>query len=437
MTKHDTTPPDIPVLLPASAFEGAVYNPISSFVTYVNALLNAGFTPDMLPPAFHELYLLDYYDAQVRNGGHSQFIHNSHGNLHENLQKALNAARWLDLPEMAALLEETQQWIKENPQDAAQQDGFENRAAVLDPKDKRLYAMTFSEGELQDHLSGHDEEVRDWWAAAHAETDFYAHNKYHVVVGIWLLKHPSLQRVNTDDWRSEMDALIAAHPEAAHELAVRILEHQHDAFPDDTKLALANLLRREFDEPQFLNSFSYAFSDLLAQGHPQAISITAGERSVLRKGNRLSLHTMWSPARYGAKLLVQIARSWVSGSTWLKLVTWSARKRPGRAVAHEEIDPHVRLMVCDLHVPEALALWGDAFKGTASFAHGALVHLDTTAREFEWLYEVDGKPTTLRADPDGVHIARPDDNVSMTYPVAVLQAYRAQYARPGGRKGVT
>jgi hypothetical protein len=151
--------PGLPLVLPEEMFDAEIYDPVSAHVGFVNKLYNAGFSPDTLRDEFADLYLLDYYDAQVRNGGHSQFIHNSPDQLHDNLKRAKAATDRLDLPEMGALIDECTAFVRDNPQEAEAQDGFSTRAEALDPLDSRLYALKFDEPGLQAFLDRQPEDL--------------------------------------------------------------------------------------------------------------------------------------------------------------------------------------------------------------------------------------------------------------------------------------
>ena len=136
--------PDLPLVLSETDFKGPIWQPVTSFVDYVNALMDRGYGAETLPEEYVDLYSLDYYEAQVRNGGHSQFIGNSGGLLEANLVRAARAARRIGLPELAALADRCADFCRGNPELAAAQDGFQNRAPQLKTLDSELIDLRFT-----------------------------------------------------------------------------------------------------------------------------------------------------------------------------------------------------------------------------------------------------------------------------------------------------
>lgn len=53
------------------------YDTIMGVVDFVNAMLESLYRPEELPREAFEVYYVDYYLAQINNGGVSQFVHNS------------------------------------------------------------------------------------------------------------------------------------------------------------------------------------------------------------------------------------------------------------------------------------------------------------------------------------------------------------------------
>jgi len=121
----------------------AVYGPISEFVDYINFLGDHGVLEENMPPEWYDLYALDFYVAQVKNGGNSQFIHNARHLLFMQLDRAKRAAGMLGLPELVAMIDSCRAWCEANPRARARQDGFENSADALEALDDRLFAYKF------------------------------------------------------------------------------------------------------------------------------------------------------------------------------------------------------------------------------------------------------------------------------------------------------
>jgi len=150
---------ELPLILHERAFAGTVTNPCSGFVNYVNHLYEAGFGPDTINPDYADLYLLDYHNAQVHNGGHSQFVSNSREHLFENITRAIRAAHMIGLPSLAGIIEQCETWCRNNPDEAAQQTGFDVRASELDALDTALYRLQFSDDELLEYLNSLPDEL--------------------------------------------------------------------------------------------------------------------------------------------------------------------------------------------------------------------------------------------------------------------------------------
>ena len=154
MSTYPNQPKNLPLILGDTLFDSTIYNPISGLVGYVNALFQGGFSHDNINQDFADLYLLDFHQAQVRNGGHSQFIHNSHENLDTNLSGAIRGAQTIGLPELADILSKCAKWCRDNPEAAKHQNGFPIRALELDALDQEVCNLTFDPADLDTLLSG-------------------------------------------------------------------------------------------------------------------------------------------------------------------------------------------------------------------------------------------------------------------------------------------
>jgi hypothetical protein len=68
----------LPVMVSTDSFESAdAYDIVFSNMTVVNALMNGGLQPEDIPADALRSYYVDFYVAQVLNGGFSQFVYNS------------------------------------------------------------------------------------------------------------------------------------------------------------------------------------------------------------------------------------------------------------------------------------------------------------------------------------------------------------------------
>lgn len=118
------------------------YALVQSVIDYVNAMTQQGkYWLMELPEQAVQAYYCDYYLAQVNNGGHSQFIHNSAMRDFEltSIDQGLQAMGAYDAHKIFA---DMMAWANANPQETAAQTGFTGgRAEYLDQLDKRFYAL--------------------------------------------------------------------------------------------------------------------------------------------------------------------------------------------------------------------------------------------------------------------------------------------------------
>lgn len=78
-TRHKAkTAPALPLLVSKKSFEAKTTRPIvESNISVVNAMFSAMFEPEEISRDALRSYYVDYYDAQVKNGGMAQFVFNS------------------------------------------------------------------------------------------------------------------------------------------------------------------------------------------------------------------------------------------------------------------------------------------------------------------------------------------------------------------------
>jgi hypothetical protein len=151
---------------------------VGSNVWFVNALFEEYLTADEIAPDALRSYYVDYYLAQVNNGGFSQFVYNS---------------RWS--PRAIRLIREGMQAIGAQRHLKA----FERGAKLVDkfgPDRLRTYFASeyFGENPDRDELNAPDED----FTAAEKVEDLLALN------AAWLRKHPNLCPMPTEeDMRSE------------------------------------------------------------------------------------------------------------------------------------------------------------------------------------------------------------------------------------------
>jgi hypothetical protein len=133
------------VVIPRDAIEGAQEPDkavTQAVVDYVNDIQRAGVYPrHEMPAAAMQAYHAEYYLAQVRNGGHSQFIRNTGiAMLPTTSGDALAALHAMGAGAQHQILLEILAWVKANLEEAAKQNGFSARADALKAFDERFHA---------------------------------------------------------------------------------------------------------------------------------------------------------------------------------------------------------------------------------------------------------------------------------------------------------
>jgi hypothetical protein len=200
-----------PIILDQDDANAHIGGPVGSFVDYMDALLRGGVSSDDLPVAFLDLYALDFYQAQVRNGGHRQFIGNSGGLLQANLAHSLRGAQMLGLPELAQLLGECRSWCEANPIACDRQDYWNNRPTILSALDRRLYAMEYDDVAYSAFVAAQHETVQAWIEVATEADGYEARNAYRLAAGAWLLMQPDTQRLSGDDVAASLENILRQH----------------------------------------------------------------------------------------------------------------------------------------------------------------------------------------------------------------------------------
>lgn len=164
MEDLSSKPETLPLFQSNSLFQSSLDNPVSELVAYVNLLLREGFQHETIDLEFSALYMLDFYKSQVDNGGHSQFVGNCGPRLEATIERATLGANLVGLPEFADLLSRCAQWCRDNPDQAALQNGFKHRAPELDVFDSELYALRMSKDNLNSLLGELPEQIAKHFA---------------------------------------------------------------------------------------------------------------------------------------------------------------------------------------------------------------------------------------------------------------------------------
>lgn len=173
LQKPVNVPPPASLPVMSLTLEGDETDLVSQLVNDVNALTSkAHYRLDELWPELVGLYYLDLYVAQVRNGGHSQFTHNSQANFQQVLDAAEGALSGTQMPKVSAVFHEFQKWCEQNPQKVSEQTGFSGgRAPELDELDSLLYDAL----EQEEYPNALAHWVSEWtFVTAVAEGDYNA-----------------------------------------------------------------------------------------------------------------------------------------------------------------------------------------------------------------------------------------------------------------------
>jgi len=138
--------------------------------------------PEINPKAM-QVYHAHWYSSEVKNGGHSQFIHNAGheiGTMIANARAGLTAS---GAKGQLATLEKMSAWVAEHPDKAAKQTGFEGgRDDFLDTLDDAFYDAEEAASMLN-------------------------------LLARWIASWPDLQVVDDDDYDDAINRLAMANPQ--------------------------------------------------------------------------------------------------------------------------------------------------------------------------------------------------------------------------------
>ncbi len=199
--------------------EGA-HHLAAAVVDFVNGIQQAGvFATHELPSKAMQAYYADFYEAQVKNGGHSQFIFNSGELLSTAIVHALAALTAMGATAQHQILTEMAAWVVANPDVASVQDGFGTRATLLDELDTRFYAA--------------DEQAPVAQLAAR-----------------WIGAWPELRIVEDDRYAAALEELAASNPARSPRLIWRNVENIRYQITDPLQIAIAAACGAVEPEPE-------------------------------------------------------------------------------------------------------------------------------------------------------------------------------------------
>jgi len=146
-SEQPTTSPRVSsVIVPFSAVERAAKENyagdlVAAVLDFVNAMFDQGLYKDQEIPASARQFFHTYlYGLEVTNGGHSQFIRNYRGHFDKITSDARSALAGMRATNHLAALEQMIAWVREHPEEAGEQTGFEGgRADFLDGLDDLFF----------------------------------------------------------------------------------------------------------------------------------------------------------------------------------------------------------------------------------------------------------------------------------------------------------
>lgn len=138
--------------------------------------------PEINPKAM-QVFHADWYSSEVKNGGHSQFIHNAGREIDITIANAKAGLAACGATRQLATLEKMSAWVARYPDKAAKQTGFEGgRDEFLDTLDDAFYEANEA-APLEDLLAR------------------------------WITSWPDLQTIDDDDHDNAIDQLVVANPQ--------------------------------------------------------------------------------------------------------------------------------------------------------------------------------------------------------------------------------
>ncbi|WFP61970.1 DUF4375 domain-containing protein [Mesorhizobium sp. WSM4904] len=138
--------------------------------------------PEINPKAM-QVFHTDWYSSEVKNGGHSQFIHNAAREIDTMIANARAGLNACGAKGQLATLEKMSAWVAKHPDKAATQTGFEGgRDDFLDTLDDAFYEA--DEAAPLDSL-----------------------------LARWITSWPDLQIVDDDDYDDAIDRLVLSNPQ--------------------------------------------------------------------------------------------------------------------------------------------------------------------------------------------------------------------------------
>ncbi|TIR14681.1 MAG: DUF4375 domain-containing protein [Mesorhizobium sp.] len=175
------------IVVPRSKIEqgdGEAFHLVFAVMQFVVTIVSKGlYRHSEINPKAMEVFHADQYSLEVKNGGHSQFIHNAGSEIHTMIANARAGLSACGAKGQLATLEKMSAWIAKHPDEAAKQTGFEGgRDDFLDALDDAFY-------EADDAMPMED------------------------LLARWIASWPDLQIVDDDNYDDAIDRLVLSNPQ--------------------------------------------------------------------------------------------------------------------------------------------------------------------------------------------------------------------------------
>ena len=250
---HDLVPTSpletFPVM--SSVLTGDETDLVWRLVNDVNAMTSTGlYRIDEIWPELIGLYYLDFYVAQVRNGGHSQFTHNARSNFQQVLDAVEDALSNTHMPQVSEVFDAYRQWCLGNPKLITEQTGFTGgRAPELDELDQQLYSA-LDKVVYPSPLAG---SVSKWGFVRALPDDEYTSARAALLEG-----NPDSTRRKLIQQRNVVREFLNSRERLAAMLALNAANNQ------DFLTSIPNGAQYDFDEEQ---AFAWRFQHSGGQGY--------------------------------------------------------------------------------------------------------------------------------------------------------------------------
>lgn len=433
----------------------------------LQAMLDAGFDWAEVPADLRAMFALGYYIGNVENGGHAQFIGNAYGYYGAGplrmLDWATEAAARFGLVQTQAVLADARAWVIAHPDEAAQQTGMTGgRDVALDPLDKAFnQADLVSEADWLAVLEPLGPEV----AGALARGQFYQHADYPLRFPVAAFaNHQAVALLARQPQRIvAKDAVLATTVQLVRDLPGGRAQVLAKTYPEVLQ-RLPNVLDctvfDALEKAGFWQGGGPNDGLSLGQNRPgpagQTYAAMLDGKLVYVLAKTLSdgtvtLHsTTGSPVSVGQ--MVRLPERKPAPGIWAKLRRYFDAEDQKQRLLRQAIAKHSARsaisavdeigrstlangqLIADMmkaqHVAEAVTLHLFA-AGESNFVFRRLLRWSVVAEKgtLDWLLtSMKDKPFEMQVRPDGVMFRAPGEDSVTRYPMADLQALRAQMA---------